>query len=125
MPPHLDVGDDQGPQEAAMTDERDQPAERQQLGLGVAKSCQPVVEDDRLAGQQDAILDIEPDMLPAIREDDMLDARFRSEENTSELQYLMRSSYAVFCSKQKTQLHTTTITRQNPLLTPPRVYLTT
>src|SRR3546814_4541197 len=29
------------------------------------------------------------------------DARFRSEEHTSELQSLMRNSYAVFCLKKK------------------------
>src|SRR3546814_3546512 len=36
---------------------------------------------------------------------DMVDARFhrpRSEEHTSELQSLMRNSYAVFCLKKKT-----------------------
>src|SRR3546814_3829824 len=32
----------------------------------------------------------------------------RSEEHTSELQSLMRISYAVFCLKQKTTEHTTT-----------------
>src|SRR3546814_1892762 len=32
----------------------------------------------------------------------------RSEEHTSELQSLMRISYAVFCLKQKTYTHTTT-----------------
>src|SRR3546814_6960186 len=31
----------------------------------------------------------------------------RSEEHTSELQSLMRNSYAVFCSKKKTKQHTT------------------
>src|SRR3546814_1492856 len=31
---------------------------------------------------------------------------FRSEEHTSELQSLMRISYAVFCLKKKTQTHT-------------------
>src|SRR3546814_8311349 len=35
-----------------------------------------------------------------------LDAR-RSEEHTSELQSLMRISYAVFCLKKKTKKHTT------------------
>src|SRR3546814_8705290 len=37
------------------------------------------------------------------------DDRFRSEEHTSELQSLMRISYAVFCLKKKkqiTQIHT-------------------
>src|SRR3546814_4796473 len=32
---------------------------------------------------------------------------FRSEEHTSELQSLMRISYAVFCLKKKTQQHNT------------------
>src|SRR3546814_9238733 len=32
---------------------------------------------------------------------------FRSEEHTSELQSLMRISYAVFCLKKKTQTHNT------------------
>src|SRR3546814_5162329 len=34
-------------------------------------------------------------------------SRYRSEEHTSELQSLMRISYAVFCLKQKNQTHTT------------------
>src|SRR3546814_6298516 len=38
-------------------------------------------------------------------------AGFRSEEHTSELQSLMRSSYAVFCLKKKTRQHN--ITRTN------------
>src|SRR3546814_3307840 len=33
----------------------------------------------------------------------------RSEEHTSELQSLMRISYAVFCLKKKTKINTTTI----------------
>src|SRR3546814_3210102 len=33
-------------------------------------------------------------------------ARTRSEEHTSELQSLMRISYAVFCLKKKKQVHT-------------------
>src|SRR3546814_2911850 len=33
--------------------------------------------------------------------------RFRSEEHTSELQSLMRISYAVFCLKKKNNKHTT------------------
>src|SRR3546814_5520918 len=35
-------------------------------------------------------------------------ANWRSEEHTSELQSLMRISYAVFCLKKKTQQKTTT-----------------
>src|SRR3546814_3304896 len=42
-----------------------------------------------------------------------LDPRLRSEEHTSELQSLMRISYAVFCLKKKTtkRTHTTEIKR--------------
>src|SRR3546814_10689411 len=36
--------------------------------------------------------------------DDLVDPDSRSEEHTSELQSLMRHSYAVFCLKQKTHL---------------------
>src|SRR3546814_3099937 len=36
----------------------------------------------------------------------------RSEEHTSELQSLMRSSYAVFCLKKKKKEHTTQLTQQ-------------
>src|SRR3546814_9209158 len=38
----------------------------------------------------------------------------RSEEHTSELQSLMRISYAVFCLKKKTQHHHTTATSHQP-----------
>src|SRR3546814_1640850 len=38
----------------------------------------------------------------------------RSEEHTSELQSLMRISYAVFCLKQKNKLNTTTHIQQTP-----------
>src|SRR3546814_8511837 len=40
--------------------------------------------------------------------------RTRSEEHTSELQSLMRISYAVFCLKKKTQTQTTTISSTVP-----------
>src|SRR3546814_4391374 len=41
----------------------------------------------------------------------------RSEEHTSELQSLMRNSYAVFCLKKKMEKHTTTTThRQQQVL---------
>src|SRR3546814_2863316 len=36
----------------------------------------------------------------------------RSEEHTSELQSLMRISYAVFCLKKKKQYHTTSLNKQ-------------
>src|SRR3546814_3444330 len=42
--------------------------------------------------------------LGRIREEELADA-FRSEEHTSELQSLMRISYAVFCLKKKKKKH--------------------
>src|SRR3546814_9263020 len=42
------------------------------------------------------------------RDDDHLGESQRSEEHTSELQSLMRISYAVFCLKKKKTQHTTT-----------------
>src|SRR3546814_4171298 len=42
---------------------------------------------------------------------DREDQEQRSEEHTSELQSLMRISYAVFCLKKKTKLSTTTMTK--------------
>src|SRR3546814_9713149 len=44
-----------------------------------------------------------PDPLQSARD---IKATFRSEEHTSELQSLMRISYAVFCLKKKKQPHT-------------------
>src|SRR3546814_1781881 len=46
----------------------------------------------------------DPDMPPAQLQDEETD---RSEEHTSELQSLMRISYAVFCLKKKTTQRTT------------------
>src|SRR3546814_4762368 len=48
----------------------------------------------------------------------------RSEEHTSELQSLMRISYAVFCLKKKKQQHIVTkphLTTNNPPLPPPHI----
>src|SRR3546814_4682267 len=42
----------------------------------------------------------------------------RSEEHTSELQSLMRISYAVFCLKKKTQINILTTERTSPELHP-------
>src|SRR3546814_3920417 len=44
--------------------------------------------------------------VPATWDDFHAAARARSEEHTSELQSLMRSSYAVFCLKQKNRQNT-------------------
>src|SRR3546814_9564408 len=54
-------------------------------------------------------------------EDEAADARLRSEEHTSELQSLMRISYAVFCLKKKkykkiiTRQHNTNVDRHIPI----------
>src|SRR3546814_2569980 len=44
---------------------------------------------------------------PAIRIEHRHDPKIRSEEHTSELQSLMRISYAVFCLKKKTKKQNT------------------
>src|SRR3546814_2289116 len=50
------------------------------------------------------------------------DARHRSEEHTSELQSLMRISYAVFCLKKKNKHNNTkTTTRQETTHTQPEI----
>src|SRR3546814_7538936 len=55
----------------------------------------------------DAAIACHPAVIEYIRQDSdevvPLDASVRSEEHTSELQSLMRISYAVFCLKQKKQ----------------------
>src|SRR3546814_5609484 len=64
-------------------------------------------------GRQDRplLLDVRPQIL--LDEDHAGGARFRgeaecrSEEHTSELQSLMRISYAVFCLKKTTHIHVT------------------
>src|SRR3546814_3448098 len=44
------------------------------------------------------------------------ETRYRSEEHTSELQSLMRISYAVFCLKKKNKKYPTAKTRQRETL---------
>src|SRR3546814_1927263 len=51
----------------------------------------------------------ETPLCPLHAGDGRADHRLRSEEHTSELQSLMRISYAVFCLKKKTNKHTTKI----------------
>src|SRR3546814_8052550 len=64
--------------------------------LLVARKAQPRREE-ALAHEPDLVLDLS--LLPA----------GRSEEHTSELQSLMRISYAVICLKKKKHTHTTAI----------------
>src|SRR3546814_7545522 len=42
-----------------------------------------------------------------------IDEKLRSEEHTSELQSLMRISYAVFCLKKKKKKHTRQLDKEN------------
>src|SRR3546814_9613412 len=72
------------------------------------------IADDAVAGQLRRIADLLETAL--LRQDDMRTLQHsmvgRSEENTSELQSLMRISYAVFCTKKKTK-HVLTYERQS------------
>src|SRR3546814_9418497 len=63
---------------------------------------------------------VAPDFAPALgavgvaqAQHDRRPVDHRSEEHTSELQSLMRISYAVFCLKKKKPLHTKTTTNTN------------
>src|SRR3546814_10314021 len=72
-------------------------------GLGTAQQAQHfraqriAAEDQPLAREREVVLGIGP--RPCERAD-------RSEEHTSELQSLMRNSYAVFCLKKKKKITT-------------------
>src|SRR3546814_9793883 len=73
---------------------------------------------NRLARRQDwpdrcrAIALPRPSLAEARRRDDDRHHAARSEEHTSELQSLMRTSYAVFCLKKKKKITTNDITQQ-------------
>src|SRR3546814_8103749 len=56
------------------------------------------------------VIDLQPDR-PETRETPPCLTVSRSEEHTSELQSLMRTSYAVFCLKKKTKQHRQTTQR--------------
>src|SRR3546814_1976137 len=58
--------------------------------------CRPEYRANAGSGQSPAV---NPPLQPRISRE----TRFRSEEHTSELQSLMRISYAVFCLKKKQQ----------------------
>src|SRR3546814_5494646 len=61
-----------------------------------------ILDVARLA--MDAVLGVDDELRVAFfLADDLVNARRRSEEHTSELQSLMRISYAVFCLKKKKQ----------------------
>src|SRR3546814_8249497 len=83
------------------------------IGPEAAMACTAAIETeiDRHYDQQlQELGDEDPELTDAIRD---FQAEERSEEHTSELQSLMRISYAVFCLKKKTRnilsTHDTTI----------------
>src|SRR3546814_9513490 len=75
-------------------------AEAEAIAAGIAHYRSPVsreiehLRERILARAQDARWSVDPALL---------DDRHRSEEHTSELQSLMRITYAVFCLKKKTK----------------------
>src|SRR3546814_4714109 len=71
-------------------------SEREGLGIGLLGD-----ELDHPAGGAGAV---QRALRPLEHLDPFEDARIRSEEHTSELQSLMRISYAVFCLKKKTDI---------------------
>src|SRR3546814_7005736 len=64
------------------------------------RSPRSIMQDALMAAVLDGIRAQITEKVGAIRDPD------RSEEHTSELQSLMRISYAVFCLKKKTKMHT-------------------
>src|SRR3546814_5239287 len=65
-------------------------------------------------------------LLTAADDSDLSDLRaIRSEEHTSELQSLMRISYAVFCLKKKTHQTTTTVTKTQRIQPVTDIYIHT
>src|SRR3546814_5298639 len=72
------------------------------------RSNRPGVDDDIVP--HDARLEVAPDL--AFHHQHASRLAMRSEEHTSELQSLMRISYAVFCLKKKKQYHHRTHPKQ-------------
>src|SRR3546814_10158803 len=80
-----------------------EPGIKQLAGFGLAGFGQAMLEDDvELRVCADVALEVDPEgqRLDIFGDQPGGDAR-RSEEHTSELQSLMRISYAVFCLKKK------------------------
>src|SRR3546814_10469609 len=76
------------------------------IGMDVAKSLAPAAEDLDLAAFERAVRNAFDGGDPLIEEKEAMETgQARSEEHTSELQSLMRISYAVFCLKKKKHRH--------------------
>src|SRR3546814_9841264 len=85
---------------------------RSGFGIALQRQHQCVTVDDSSAGREQSSHGIELRFqrlhLVPVESAQIADA-VRSEEHTSELQSLMRISYAVFCLKKKTHIHSTII----------------
>src|SRR3546814_7075459 len=97
----IQVGGGNGHQIAARRDELHQPHQRRfiQLRQGIDEQVRIGTQPGLAVGQR------------VVQRHQLLDATFvlhRSEEHTSELQSLMRISYAVFCLKKKKNQYTNT-----------------
>src|SRR3546814_4734552 len=80
---------------------------RKKCGVGAARSRRRGHGHARLDGSQ-ARATVAGMAMKERKDGDRQRASLRSEEHTSELQSLMRISYAVFCLKKKITLHSTT-----------------
>src|SRR3546814_1627423 len=83
----------------------------------VFPSCLPLHEDADVIGEWSLALVKFHMSLHAEGTVLIIDESDRSEEHTSELQSLMRISYAVFCLKKKTKTRYTYNTQTNPKMT--------
>src|SRR3546814_3844920 len=80
-------------------------------GAGSRRRCACLEADRRAAPDRDDRRSLQPKCAASGRGDaGPVEGRSRSEEHTSELQSLMRISYAVFCLKQKKSHTYNTIT---------------
>src|SRR3546814_5970835 len=87
------------------------------IGIGCVENGRPLMDrrDDRLVGILIDIAALDDGIFA-----DELGRNMRSEEHTSELQSLMRISYAVFCLKKKNKMNTrlyTLLITDNEILT--------
>src|SRR3546814_10283736 len=87
--------------------DRPRPQERRRLGAADDGKAARLVQVRGHLGQELVVAEADRD-----RDADFLLDAARSEEHTSELQSLMRTSYAVFCLKKKNTTKDTNITRQ-------------
>src|SRR3546814_5479892 len=85
--------------------QRQEAMAKRRIGLGITGLADALIACGLRYGSAEAVKATER-WLAAFRREAYLASR--SEEHTSELQSLMRISYAVFCLKKKNRQHTTT-----------------